>query len=111
MAAELPGKIAYVFAPNVERNGGKILEAVLVKVSGEIDDSTIKAPKLKKTVEKEEKCVKNPIVFEWTCTPCSAKDQPETGKQEIPHVRPASGRKDRGSPRGRHRRNGRWQEA
>lgn len=82
--AELPGKTAYLFAPNVDRAGTEILDAALVKVAGEIADNKLHTTKTKKTVEKEEKCVKAPIEFEWSCTPCKPGAKPEMGKQEIP---------------------------
>lgn len=82
-AGEMPGKTAYVFAPNVDRDGAKILEGKLVKVSGEIKDDVLVDAKTKKRVEKEEKCVKDPLVFKWTCPSCNPKVPAEEQSQEL----------------------------
>lgn len=82
-AGEMPGKTAYVFAPNVDREGAQILEGKLVKVSGEIKDDVLVAAKTKKRVEKEEKCVKDPLIFKWTCPSCNPKEPAEEQSQEL----------------------------
>ncbi len=82
-AGELPGKTAYVFAPNAEREGATILEGRLVKVNGEIKDDLLVGAKTKKRVEKEEKCVKDPIIFKWTCPSANPKVPAEEQSQEL----------------------------
>jgi len=78
-----PDATAFVFAPNVERKDTKVLEAAIVQLKSQLSNGAIVTEKTKKEIKKVEKCIATKIDFEWGCTPCSAKAEPETGKQEI----------------------------